>query len=176
MTADSVDVTAIVLNYNGLRFLDRCLQSLRNQTLQYLRILVVDNGSTDGSVAHVRSNHPDIDLVETGVNLGYAGGNNLGASHATSPFLFFLNNDAVPEPDAIERLSDHMQANDRVAACQPKIRNLVHPERFDYAGGSAGTSTFSATRFAGVGLERSSRTMWDNMTTIGRFFGPVGQL
>jgi len=142
VTDNSVDVTAIVLNYNGLRFLDRCLESLQRQTLRSLRILVVDNGSTDGSVAHVRSKYPDIDLIETGMNLGYAGGNNRGASHAASRYLFFLNMDAMPEPDAIERLSDHLRSNDRVAVCQPKIRNLVHPERFDYAGGSGGYIDF----------------------------------
>ncbi|TLZ65285.1 MAG: glycosyltransferase family 2 protein [Methanobacteriota archaeon] len=138
MSASSSEVTVVVLNYNGLRFLDQCLRALQRQTVKDLRILVVDNGSTDGSVAHVQAHYPDIEVVETGRNLGYSGGNNVGAIRAISRFLFFLNNDAVPDADAIQRLADHLRANERVAACQPKIRSLAHPDRFDYAGGSGG--------------------------------------
>src|SRR2546430_4030931 len=108
VSASSSEVTVVVLNYNGLRFLDQCLRALQRQTVKDLRILVVDNGSTDGSVAHGQAHYPDIDVGETGRNLGYSGVNNVGATHSISRFLFFLTNDAVPDADAIRQLADHL--------------------------------------------------------------------
>jgi GT2 family glycosyltransferase/glycosyltransferase involved in cell wall biosynthesis len=88
-------VSVIVLNYNGLRHLDDCLGSLLD--LDYpaaaLEILLVDNGSSDNSLEYVRERYPRVRIHAIGQNLGFAAGNNVGASVATGEWLAFLNND-----------------------------------------------------------------------------------
>ena len=77
-------VWIVVLNWNGLSDTLACLQSLQQLRYPERRIVVVDNGSTDGSVEALRSARSSIgfELIEAGRNLGYAGGNNLGIRHA----------------------------------------------------------------------------------------------
>ena len=99
-------VSIIVLNYNGERWMDRCLQSLREQTIfDQLEIIVADNDSTDGSMDladKIMEGWVNGRAVRFGENLGYCEGNNRGAALATGRFLFFLNYDAWLEPDCME--------------------------------------------------------------------------
>jgi len=94
-------VTIIVLNWNGCDYLSDCFASL--VALDYpkdrLELMMVDNGSTDDSVAFVRQYYPHVTIVDTGHNLGFAGGNNAGARAATGEYAAFLNNDAHVYPD-----------------------------------------------------------------------------
>jgi len=101
-TAKSVSV--IVLNWNGLEVTPSCLQSLLRQTHPTAEIIVVDNGSVDGSIALIKEDFPDTRLIELPENLGFAGGVNVGIKVATSDYVMLLNNDAVCEPKCIEEL------------------------------------------------------------------------
>lgn len=97
-------VAIIVLNWNGWRDTIECLESLRRLTYPNYEIIVVDNGSTDGSVSRIRTAFPDITILETGKNLGYAGGNNRGIDYALekgADYVMILNNDAKVEPDTL---------------------------------------------------------------------------
>lgn len=142
MAAGETEVTAVVLNYNGLQFFDSCLTSLLTQTHKSMKVLLVDNGSTDASVAHVRAAYPEVKILETGSNLGYALGNNLGALNTDSPLVIFVNNDAELEPTAVQRLRDAIASKPEIVACQPKILNRESRHVFDYAGGSGGFIDF----------------------------------
>jgi GT2 family glycosyltransferase len=101
-------VSVIVLNYNGSRWLDRCLESLRAQTIfDQLEVIVADNLSNDGSdrrAQEIMANWPRGRFIQHGQNLGYCEGNNRAAMDARGQYLFFLNNDTWLEPPCLERL------------------------------------------------------------------------
>ena len=76
-------VSVVVVNFNGKKFLDDCLSSLARQTFRDFETILVDNGSSDGSAGYVREHYPFVMLIETGKNLGFAGGTNAGITCGT---------------------------------------------------------------------------------------------
>src|SRR4051812_50151480 len=97
----------IVLSWNGREDTLACLASLAALRDADTEVVVVDNGSTDGSVEAVRAAHPEVHLIEKGRNLGFAGGNNAGLRHAFEhggPGAGLVHNHATPPPDATDRL------------------------------------------------------------------------
>lgn len=128
-------VWAIVLNWNGEAATRRCVASLMAQDQPGLKVLVVDNGSTDGSAARL-AGLPGTELLALDANLGFGGGMNRGAAHAIShgaAYVLLVNNDAVLAPDCVRRLVD---AAFPIAA--PTIVEGLPPaeEPLWYAGGS----------------------------------------
>lgn len=99
-------LSVIIVNWNGVAFLPRCLESLRAQTLRDVHILLVDNGSTDESVALARREYPEVDVLELGANFGYAEANNRAAAMSRARYLLFLNNDTHADEKALETLVD----------------------------------------------------------------------
>lgn len=97
-------VSIIIINWNGRDNLHRCLQSLANQTFTDFEILVVDNGSDDGSTRLVRDEFPQVRLLEQSENLGFAKANNIAAAAARGRWIALLNNDAFPLPAWLEEL------------------------------------------------------------------------
>lgn len=98
-------VSVVVVNHDGVDFLWHCLFALRTQTYPPHEIILVDNASTDASVSFVRSNYPQVKILECQENFGYAMGSNLGAATATGDLVVLLNNDAVVTPDWLVRLA-----------------------------------------------------------------------
>lgn len=99
-------IFAIVVTYNGMQWIDRCLESLLHSSVE-LCILVIDNNSTDNTVAHIRSHYPEVQVFCTGKNLGFGGGNNLGLKKALeqqADYVFLLNQDAWVEKETVQRL------------------------------------------------------------------------
>src|SRR5215470_14085112 len=99
-------VAVVVLNWNGCNETLACLESLIKLSYPPCDLIVVDNGSTDNSVAAVRSKYPNVEVIQTGKNLGYAGGNNVGIRRALekgAQYILILNNDTRVSPDAISR-------------------------------------------------------------------------
>jgi hypothetical protein len=94
------DVSVIIVNWNGMHYLDACLRSIDHVP----SVVLVDNGSTDGSVAFVREHFPRVRLVENGRNLGFSAANNAGVRACTGEYLLFLNNDTIVRAGAVERL------------------------------------------------------------------------
>jgi GT2 family glycosyltransferase len=97
-------ISVIILNWNGKKWLDKCLESLVHQTYSRLEIILVDNGSSDDSVEYVRGVFPRVKIVQSASNLGFAGGNNLGIGEASGSVIMLLNNDTWLEPDAVRAL------------------------------------------------------------------------
>jgi len=99
--SDAPIVSIIIVNYNAKHFLTEFVASIeRNVTIPF-EIIMVDNNSQDGSAAYVRKNLPQVTLIESGTNLGFAKGNNLGAKHARGEYILLLNNDTVLETDLL---------------------------------------------------------------------------
>lgn len=108
-------VYVIVLNWNRWGETRACIESLLELDYPRFRILIVDNGSTDGSEARLRALFPDLEVMQTGANLGYAGGNNVGirrAIEADTDYVWILNNDTRVAPKTLTALVD----SSRVAA------------------------------------------------------------
>jgi len=98
-------IVVIVLNWNGANDTIECVASIKLSSYPNIDIMVVDNGSTDGSVALLQSNYPDLWLIETGVNLGFAEGNNVGmraAIAAGCDVVVLINNDTTVAPDWLD--------------------------------------------------------------------------
>jgi GT2 family glycosyltransferase len=103
-STDAPRVTVVVPNWNGLDHLRECLAALREQTFCDFITVLVDNGSTDGSVSLVRSEYPEVLVIETGANLGFAGAVNLGIRATRSPLIALLNNDTHADPAWLQNL------------------------------------------------------------------------
>src|SRR5438876_955580 len=96
MTHDCLSV--IIVNWNGLRYLPECFAALLPQLPPHAEVVLVDNGSTDGSLAWTRKTYPSIKIVALRENLGFAGGNNAGLRAARGALLLLLNNEVFVEP------------------------------------------------------------------------------
>ena len=132
-------VSIIIPNYNGEDLLYNCINSIyKNISIKDFEIIVVDNGSTDNSINRVKSNFQNVEIISSNSNLGYSGGCNLGATHASGKYLLFLNNDTEHSNEWIEKLVYFLDSNSKIAAVQPKILNIHNKKLFDYAGGAGG--------------------------------------
>jgi GT2 family glycosyltransferase len=128
-------VSVIVLNYNGRRWLAGCLDALATQAgAPPFEVILVDNGSTDGSPALVRTQYPAVRVVDSGANLGFAAGNNLGARQSAGRYLVFLNNDTVPERDWLSRLCAALDERPLCGLATSKLVLMDDPSRLDSAG------------------------------------------
>ena len=120
-------VHVLVINWNGLEHLQICFKSLLASTYSNVRFVLIDNGSTDGSVAFVRDNFGDderVQVLRCGENLGWSGGNNVGlraAQEAGADYVFLLNNDTATAEDAIEKLVAMAEARPEAGALAPKM-------------------------------------------------------
>jgi hypothetical protein len=114
-------VSVVVVNYNGKKFLDDCLSSLERQTCQNFEVILVDNGSSDDSIAFARGKFPGVKIVDNGVNLGFAGGTNSGIREAQGEFIFTLNNDTIADPRMLEEIVRPMQSDQHVGVCGSKM-------------------------------------------------------
>lgn len=128
-------VSVIIVNYNGLGLLEDCLGSLRGQTFRDFEVILVDNASTDGSLAFVRENYPEVMILRNRENLGYGKGNNAGIMTSKGQYLCLLNNDTKADPNWLLRLVEASSKGDRnVGMYASKILNYDHPEVIDNTG------------------------------------------
>jgi GT2 family glycosyltransferase len=131
-------VYVAVLNWNKEADTAACLDSLLAQRGADLRILLIDNASSDGSGERLRARYSSICYLQTGENLGYTGGNNRGIQWARArgaEWVLVVNNDTVLERDCIRRLLEVAVAEPRVAAVAPLIVRYDDPQRVWFAGG-----------------------------------------
>lgn len=121
-----VKVCVVIPNWDGLDFIQPCLDSLTHQTLSS-HIIVVDNGSTDGSCELVEKNYPQVELIKLPVNRGFTGGVNAGIEKALSEqadYVLLFNNDAVAEPTWIEKLVAAADAHPKSGIVTGKLMRL----------------------------------------------------
>src|SRR3990172_1751724 len=88
-------LSILIVNYNGAGYLGNCLRSVKQHVHLDHEVIVVDNASTDGSCNLIKTGFPNVKLRNSGVNLGFAGGNNLGAMEAKGEYLLLLNSDTI---------------------------------------------------------------------------------
>jgi N-acetylglucosaminyl-diphospho-decaprenol L-rhamnosyltransferase len=112
------DVTVVVVTWNALPWIERCLVSVRDRD-----VIVVDNGSTDGTVDLVRAQFPHVRVIEQ-ENRGMGGGNNTGMRAADGRYFFLLNSDAWVVGDGLDRLVAFADAHPEAAVVGPRLRNV----------------------------------------------------
>jgi GT2 family glycosyltransferase len=125
-------VVAIVLNWNNAAETDACLSSLGQPPGSDLIVFVVDNGSTDDSVGQIKASHPGVKILETGSNLGYAEGNNVGIRHALSlgvDYVLLVNNDVRLAADTVAALVSAAETSPEAAFLGPRIFERDQPHR-----------------------------------------------
>ena len=129
-------VAIVILIWNGKADTVECLHSLRDDSYPNKEIIIVDNGSTDESAAEIRRDFPEVTVLETGSNLGFTGGNNVGIRHALecgSDYIFLLNNDTTVEPCALSTLVAAAQAEPGFGLLAPVIHCFYPPREIWFA-------------------------------------------
>ncbi len=116
----------IVVNWNGRRYLEECLSALLAQTYSPYEIILVDNGSSDGSVEFVAQRFQEVKIIENGENLGFAAGNNVAIRQARGDYIVTLNNDTRAEPNWLEELVKIVETDDRIGMCASKMLFYYH--------------------------------------------------
>jgi len=115
-------ISVIIVNWNGRDYLEECLESLRQQTYLNFEVLLVDNGSTDGSIEHAQAHFPGFGrILKNPENMGFAKGNNQGIKEARGKYLALLNNDALADCHWLEELVKVAEGDPRAGMLASKI-------------------------------------------------------
>jgi GT2 family glycosyltransferase len=128
---------AIVLSWNGRDETLACLESLSGAADPPIRVVCVDNGSTDGSVEAVRERHPEAHLIENGTNLGFSGGHNAGIRWALehgAEWVILVNNDVVVAPDVVAAFLAASHRHPSAGVLAGKLYLADDPDRVAFAG------------------------------------------
>src|ERR1051325_3079625 len=129
-------VSIVTVNYNQTAVSRDLLLSLRKISYPNVEIIVIDNGSADDSISVLGKEFPEIQLIKTNQNLGFAGGNNVGIRVSKGDYLLLLNNDVEVTPGFLEPLVETLQNEPRAAVASPKIVFHGRNEMIQYAGSS----------------------------------------
>lgn len=126
------EVTIIIPNYNGLHFMEPCFQALNRQTFQAFDVLVVDNGSTDGSAVWLKEHQiPSILLKE---NTGFSNAVNKGIKAVDTPYVILLNNDTKVDSDYVSQMLKAIKQSKRIFSVSSKMIQMHDTKRIDDAG------------------------------------------
>ncbi|MVN91174.1 glycosyltransferase family 2 protein [Mucilaginibacter aquatilis] len=132
-------VAVVILNWNGLKFLQQFLPSVLQSTYPNMEVVVGDNGSTDGSVEFLKSRYTnEVTVLQNDENYGYTGGYNRIISRVTADYFVLLNSDIEVIPGWIEPIIEMMEADDSIAAAAPKILAYHNKNHFEHAGAAGG--------------------------------------
>jgi GT2 family glycosyltransferase len=114
-------VSVVIINWNGKHLLERCLPSVLGQVHVDIEVVILDNGSTDGSVEWVKTQFPLVRVMCSDRNLGFARGNNEAIRATESRYVATLNNDTEPDPDWLSELVEAMDSSPTVGMCASKM-------------------------------------------------------
>lgn len=128
----------VILNWNGRKFLEKFLPSVIAFSKEDAEIIVADNASTDDSVPYLKNNFPEIKLIINETNGGFAKGYNDALSKVDADYYILLNSDIEVTENWIKPVIELMNSDQKIAACQPKLRSFYEREKFEYAGAAGG--------------------------------------
>jgi len=159
-------VVIIVLNWNGRDLTLQCLHSLANLNYSNHSIVVVDNGSDDGSVDAVKEHHPGVTIIENERNLRWAGGNNVGIEYALdhgADYTLLLNNDTVVDSEMVSELVKVAEKDDSAGILGPKI---YYHDRLDLIWYAGGRISWWRGLIWHVGIREQDRGQYDRITDV----------
>lgn len=131
-------VSVVIPSWNARHWLERCLPSVLGAAYPDQEVLLVDNGSTDGSAEWVSLHYPSVRVMRLGENRGFCEGANEGLRHATGLYVAFLNNDVEVTPYWLQPLISSLEQDPTLGAVQPKVLDYHARGRFEYAGAAGG--------------------------------------
>lgn len=131
-------VDIVILNHNGIRFLDECIQSVLQSTYPNKRVYLLDNASTDPDIDYVSQRYPTVHIIRNYLNNGYCAAYNLAFSVCEGDYMICLNNDVTVEAGWIEPMVTLAESDPLIGAVQPKIVSYFNPAFFEYAGACGG--------------------------------------
>ena len=126
--------TVVIPNYNGKQYLNNCLKSLQAAERERPAVVVVDNGSADGSGEEAKKAFPWIRLIRFPENRGFDAAVNEGIRQSTTPYVFLLNNDTLVRPGCISALERRMEQEERLFSVSARMLDMKDPSRMDGAG------------------------------------------
>ncbi len=129
-----MEVSVVIPNFNGIAFLDSVLASLEGQTLSNFEVILVDNGSTDGSCSFVTANYPWVHLIELAENFGFCGAVNAGIRAAKAPYVLLLNNDTEVKEDFVEEMLAAIRRHKNAFSCGARMVQYHDRDRLDDVG------------------------------------------
>ncbi|MFZ1665433.1 MAG: glycosyltransferase family 2 protein [Flavobacteriales bacterium] len=133
-----MDTAVVILNWNGRHWLERFLPTVLEHSAHAARVIVADNGSTDGSVDWLRKEMPAVEVIAMPTNEGFAGGYNKALAQVDTTYFLLLNSDVETTPGWIDALHAHLAARPDMAACQPKVLSHGGRNSFEHAGAAGG--------------------------------------
>lgn len=163
------EIDVIIPNWNGREWLGNCLDSLGKQSFQDFEIIVVDNGSTDGSVEFIRTAYPQVKLLALPENTGFTGGINAGVRAGSAEYICWFNNDAEAEPDFLKNLVEGLakRQDEGFAMAAPRVTFQANPGLINSVGQFIGPD--------GIGRDRGFRQPDGPAFDTGlEIFGPAG--
>ena len=157
-SANDLAASIIIVNFNGWDDLEKCLDSLLENPLTDSEIIVVDNCSTDGSAQKVQKSFPNVKLIQSKSNLGFGGGNNLGAIYASGRTLVFLNPDTTVAPSWLPPLLKTLDSESKIGMVTSRILLMDNPGRINTCGNDIHISGLAMCR----GMGQNADTFFKN--------------
>ncbi|WP_350291518.1 glycosyltransferase family 2 protein [uncultured Croceitalea sp.] len=127
-------VSIITINYNESDVTIEMLESLNNLSYKNVEVIVVDNASPNDNPERIKEKFPEVTLIKSTKNLGFAGGNNIGVNAAQGEYLLFINNDTIVPDGFIEPLVETLDKDETIGMVSPKIKFHWDPTLIQYAG------------------------------------------
>jgi len=130
-------VSIVIVNYNGVKFIKRCLESVLNDNYTNFEVILIDNASADGSFELVKNLfglYPHLRIIRSNENLGYVGGNNIGFKYSKGKYVIFLNQDVEVNQHWLRELIKVMESDPTIGAAQCKLLRLYDKRRIDSTG------------------------------------------
>jgi GT2 family glycosyltransferase len=127
-----------ILNWNGKKWLEQFLPYLYEISYKNYRIYVIDNDSSDDSISYLQSHHPNINIISTGGNHGFAGGYNRSFAQMPEPYLLMLNSDVEVTEGFLEPMVEMMENDATIAVVQSKLLSFHQRDHFEYGGAAGG--------------------------------------
>ncbi len=131
-------VAIVILNWNGRKFLEKFLPFVIEYSKNIAEIIIADNASTDDSVTYLKTEFPEIRIIQNPENGGFSKGYNDALTQVDADYFVLLNSDIEVTPNWIEPVIKLMETDPKIAACQPKLISFSEREKFEYAGAAGG--------------------------------------
>lgn len=135
-------IAIVILNWNGRRFLEKFLPDVLKHSLEFARVIVADNASTDDSTGLLRKEFPGVEIIQLDNNYGFTGGYNRALEQVDAEFYLLLNSDVEVTQGWLKPLLEFMDLHLDAAGCQPKIRSFHDRQLLEHAGASGGFLDF----------------------------------